>query len=91
MSLERLLEQSESTRIRRATELLQLRDEMEASLARKTELEREERERDRERMRLGVARDEEELQRMQQIEQQARLVFFDCFCLFCVLCTSLIN
>ncbi|XP_063725886.1 gamma-tubulin complex component 6-like isoform X2 [Symsagittifera roscoffensis] len=68
----RLLEQSESTRIRRATELLQLRDEMEASLARKTELEREERERDRERMRLGVARDEEELQRMQQIEQQAR-------------------
>ncbi|XP_075249156.1 gamma-tubulin complex component 6-like isoform X2 [Convolutriloba macropyga] len=68
----RLAEESESTRVKRARELVALKDEMEASLARKKEAVADEKRRDAEMVRLGEAKNQEELQRIRDIEQQAR-------------------
>ena len=72
--IERLAEESESTRVKRARELVALKDEMEASLARKKEAVADEKRRDAEMVRLGEAKNQEELQRIRDIEQQARYV-----------------
>ena len=70
--------ENENTRVKRAAELLELKQEMEKDLQRRRDQTAEEKRRDREQVELGSARDAAELERIKAYEEQARLLNKDC-------------
>ena len=65
---------NEDLRVKRAAELLELKQEMEKDLQRRRDQVAEEKRKDGELTELGLARDRAELERMKSFEEQARLM-----------------